>query len=1123
MLTTNPPFDVAFAVPPNPAAAARSVGIAGAGADAATLRLAAPGDEPIENQLQVTLRADPAGPLSGRTPTILKLDLAGYMGAAQAAAITLVSSGAGWAIAKNGSQLVLTLDGPLDVATTSLLLGGVVVTQVAVRQPIVSLAGQLAARQNRLLVVQAPGHGNQHLDLVPSWSGAAIVPIADPAAAQPPTLVFDLDRTGGGIAATGGSVQVWFDTQDDGTAPGAGDLGCQTQVAAFTVQADGSYGSTWTLGIAGAGDPPTWTFTSTQPLLPEGKARLCITGALPPLSPNGAPNLAGFANCYVQVTIPGYDPQLVAGAIDKAIPLRRVDVRAETPSVQVLSQSPFSFVADVTEVSGPVDLAVDIAVDRLMDSLTFHLPQDSAPGLAIGQPIHLRGLSLVRRPLVYDLTVGAHGRAFVRGRVGFIGVTFTHGGDFDGLSLPGIDLTSRDLGHATGVGADLTGACLHKTDFTAATLTGIVLRDATCTQTLFPDADLTKADLGGADLDGAVMTGTILGLARLRGAKNVLHATGLDPKWVTVWTIVSVGAASAGALAGADLSSAWLEDAPMAGAALHGTNLTGSDLTGANLTGADLSAAQLGQATLTGAKLEQANLTGALLLDKSVGLAPKWKTVWELVTVGPSGVDLSDPSRLDFSDAYLRGVNLSGIRLAGANFARADLTGALLNGCDLTGCVLGGATMNGAQIGAGAILDGLHLEGVALAGANLDGARLHGTHLDGATLTGCALGADVTGATFTGAALDFADWRGATGVDEAVGLAPKWLTVWRVVNGPPLPAAAEALLSCGAPARPAPTRPGYPGADFANALLAGGALYRCDVSGADFTGARLGGADFSGATVAGADFTGADIGRALFGHVVLTGAKGIEQAVNAGKWLRVQRLQAGELAAAGPLAGANFDHADLQDVDFAGASLAGASLQGTDLRGAHLAGCDLSGTNLSATVLTGQDLSKVKSLAGAYLDYIQWHGVVGVDGAPGVTPDFVALWLLAIQGPNTPGAAEVPVGGLMRGNFSCVSWPNAQLAGRGFMGTLFFGANLDGIDLSDGGGFGLSSIDGTTFRGAKLQGSKFGRVSARGADFTGADLTGAKLTKVDLAGAIWDGTTKWPAGFDPSPPTRSAP
>ena len=47
------------------------------------------------------------------------------------------------------------------------------------------------------------------------------------------------------------------------------------------------------------------------------------------------------------------------------------------------------------------------------------------------------------------------------------------------------------------------------------------------------------------------------------------------------------------------------------------------------------------------------------------------------------------------------------------------------------------------------------------------------------------LGANVIGADFTGANVDLCDWRGAVGVDEAVGLAAKWVTAWQVVNGPP--------------------------------------------------------------------------------------------------------------------------------------------------------------------------------------------------------------------------------------------------------------------------------------------------------------------------------------------------
>ena len=53
-------------------------------------------------------------------------------------------------------------------------------------------------------------------------------------------------------------------------------------------------------------------------------------------------------------------------------------------------------------------------------------------------------------------------------------------------------------------------------------------------------------------------------------------------------------------------------------------------------------------------------------------------------------------------------------------------------------------------------------------------------------------------------------------------------------------------------------------------------------------------------------------------------------------------------------------------------------------------------------------------------------------------------------------------------------------------------------------------------RDAKLAGARHWRVGTLGKpDLRGADLTGADLTDARLAGVRADGTTRWPAGFEP--------
>ena len=58
------------------------------------------------------------------------------------------------------------------------------------------------------------------------------------------------------------------------------------------------------------------------------------------------------------------------------------------------------------------------------------------------------------------------------------------------------------------------------------------------------------------------------------------------------------------------------------------------------------------------------------------GLDPKWRLVWDLMTVGPAACRMPRP--LDLSNAYLAGADLA--RLTAHT---ADLTGAILTGANL--------------------------------------------------------------------------------------------------------------------------------------------------------------------------------------------------------------------------------------------------------------------------------------------------------------------------------------------------------------------------------------------------------------------------------------------------------
>lgn len=87
-------------------------------------------------------------------------------------------------------------------------------------------------------------------------------------------------------------------------------------------------------------------------------------------------------------------------------------------------------------------------------------------------------------------------------------------------------------------------------------------------------------------------------------------------------------------------------------------------------------------------------------------------------------------------------------------------------------------------------------------------------------------------------------------------------------------------------------------------------------------------------------------------------------------------------------------------------------------------------------------------------------------------------------------------------------------------GTKFYLCTLNGADLT-GVDFAGAHIESVNFRGADLRGAKnfkdVTKVNFQRADLRGADLSKIKQPLVDIEwdDAIFDATTKFPAGFDP--------
>ncbi|HXS63926.1 MAG TPA: pentapeptide repeat-containing protein [Streptosporangiaceae bacterium] len=369
---------------------------------------------------------------------------------------------------------------------------------------------------------------------------------------------------------------------------------------------------------------------------------------------------------------------------------------------------------------------------------------------------------------------------------------------------PGVDWSGCDLTNANLNSADLVGADLSQAELPGADLEHADLVDVT----------LDQANLSGAALAAASLQGTSMFGVNLAGAESGF-ITGTPVSLPVGWRLIDgylVGA-------GADLSSAGLQDADLSGANLTGVTLTHASLSGANLTDATLTTADI-----NGAFFDGATLTGVI----SGGITGTPETLpsdWILATSRTQGGFLAGP-----------GANLAGDDLIEVNFGSVDLAGADLAGATATG--LPGANLTGANL-TGAVIHG-----------SLYGANLTDANLTGADLSKVMLGtANVTGAEFARADLDGVAGWGLTG--KPASLPAHWALRDHCLIGP--------------------------GAVLRDASLTGADLDRTDLAGADLTGAFLADsnltrADLAGASLAGVNLDGANLTKANLDQASLSGA-----------------------------------------------------------------------------------------------------------------------------------------------------------------------------------------------------------------------------------------------------------
>lgn len=267
------------------------------------------------------------------------------------------------------------------------------------------------------------------------------------------------------------------------------------------------------------------------------------------------------------------------------------------------------------------------------------------------------------------------------------------GCSFSCAVLAHADLSAADASEADFSQANLGKATLHTTRFVRANLSGANLSDTPLAQTDLRQATLDHARLlgasfGVADWRGVKAEGLVFHRATLTGL--VLHqATLLQPQFIEC------------DLDGTDFSAATLErpsfihcsgrgsrftgatmrgavfvqgcdfrQADFTGARLAGSNLRGTGLGGASLHGAELDRCDLCAASLDGADLAGASLTGALMV----------KTGLRAATLSEANLMEAIVQRADLRGADLRASNLFQADLSRVHTdAGTTLAGALLD------------------------------------------------------------------------------------------------------------------------------------------------------------------------------------------------------------------------------------------------------------------------------------------------------------------------------------------------------------------------------------------------------------------------------------------------------------
>ncbi|MFN5193821.1 MAG: pentapeptide repeat-containing protein, partial [Cyanobacteriota bacterium] len=437
--------------------------------------------------------------------------------------------------------------------------------------------------------------------------------------------------------------------------------------------------------------------------------------------------------------------------------------------------------------------------------------------------------------------------------------------DLSGINLSGADLRGANLSNTKLIGADLTGAQLDGAILDGAELTNATAIGADFSGVSFVLGSALLADFEGANFSNATLnfsefTGSYFGFgagaanfngASLEGAEG-LPGQPLDPLFEVVPpepVEVSATEPDPRFVAGADLSNRSFAELFVVDRNLSGINLSNStfqmvyfagvDFSGGNLSGAyfsELSAEPPVVLPTTGTEPVANIFTNANLTD----------TIFSGGNLSGSSFSGATLTRVRFLATDLSSANFAGANASGSFFREAILTGASFQNANLANADLSGVDLSGAD------LSGADLSGANLASAILDGANLSGAILTGATLFGATLlGAAINGALFTNAILVNADFTDATGSASFGGA-----NLFGALGVPGAPGAEPEVGSLASDGRFSA------GAQLANEVFNGIAVFGASAAGINLSGSRL-----LNAYLEAVDFSGSNLRGAMFAQV----------------------------------------------------------------------------------------------------------------------------------------------------------------------------------------------------------------------------------------------------------------